>query len=86
MERRDVMETMIAECNEQTFDESRRDDHAQTRKTEQEEIKEVTKKIAGKMFALVKEKMEQSGFLDAASLVKEHLNKSCSEEQSTAKR
>ena len=60
--------------------------NAQTRKPEQEEMEDVTEKIAGKMFALVEEMMEQSGFLDAASLVKEHLNKSCSEEQSAAKK
>ena len=57
---------------------------ADMKKAEDEkELQEVTKRIAGQTFALVK---EMSGFLDAASMVKEHLNRSQGEavEQSSS--
>ena len=49
------------------------------KKLDEEELKIVSKRIAGETFALVKEMMEESGLLNTASMVKDvkdHLSKS----------
>ena len=50
-----------------------------------EDLQVVTKKIAGETFTLVKEMMEKSGIFDAASLVKDQLNKLMNEGNNVGK-
>ena len=54
---------------------------AEEQRREEKELQVVSKKIAGETFALVKEMMEQSGFFDAATMVKEQLKQKPTEQQ-----
>ena len=68
------VDAVIAEINRKRREELQK-------RNDEEELQVVSKHISGETFALVKEMMEKSGIFDAASLVKDQLNKSASDEQ-----